>query len=71
MDQVQIPEIYQSDINKAIEILKTAGCTDIYLFGSLATGKSGESSDIDLAVRGCPLKPSFLSTLIFVCSGLG
>ena len=54
MRQVQIPEIYKSDINKAVEILKTAGCTDIYLFGSLATGKSGESSDIDLAVRGCP-----------------
>ncbi|HEX9921192.1 MAG TPA: nucleotidyltransferase domain-containing protein [Anaerolineae bacterium] len=49
-----IPEIYKRDIRKAVEILKAAGCTDIFLFGSLTAGRTGEGSDIDLAVRGCP-----------------
>ncbi len=52
--QIEIPKIYQRDVRKAIEILKGAGCTDIFLFGSLATEKARDSSDIDLAIRGCP-----------------
>jgi len=51
---LQLPEIYQKDVSRAAEILKTAGCTEIFLFGSLATGKVRENSDIDLAIRGCP-----------------
>jgi predicted nucleotidyltransferase len=51
---VQLPEIYQKDIRRAVEILKAAGCTGVYLFGSLTTGKVREVSDIDLAIRGCP-----------------
>jgi len=53
-DRVQLPETYQKDVRRAVEILKGAGCTHIFLFGSLATGKIGDKSDIDLAVRGCP-----------------
>ena len=53
-EQAQIPELYRRDVDRAIEILKAAGCTDIFLFGSLATGKMSNNSDIDLAVRGCP-----------------
>ncbi len=53
-NNIQIPKNYQKDIDKAIEILKSADCTDIFLFGSLATGKTSDDSDIDLAVRGCP-----------------
>ena len=53
-DKVQLPEIYQKDVRRAVEILKEAGCTDIFLFGSLATGKIKDKSDIDLAIRGCP-----------------
>ncbi len=49
-----LPESYRKDIRHAIEILKQAGCTDVFLFGSLATGKVRDRSDIDLAVRGCP-----------------
>lgn len=30
-----LPEDYKKDINSAIEILKNAGCKEIYLFGSL------------------------------------
>ena len=52
--KVQLPEIYQRDVRRAVEILKEAGCTQVFLFGSLAAGKVQKGSDIDLAVRGCP-----------------
>ena len=32
------PEALQSDINKAIEILEAAGCSECYIFGSVADG---------------------------------
>lgn len=51
---VEFPEDYQEDINRAVKILKEAGCTDIFVFGSLAEGEVREGSDVDLAVRGCP-----------------
>jgi len=50
---VQLPEVYEKDVRRAVEILKEAGCTHVYLFGSLTAGKVREGSDIDLAVRGC------------------
>lgn len=50
----RIPEKYSQDIKLAIKNLKSEGCTEIYLFGSLAEGKFREDSDIDLAVKGCP-----------------
>jgi len=34
-----------------MEILKSAGCTEIYLFGSIAEGRYGSDSDIDIAVK--------------------
>ncbi len=49
-----ISDIYRADIDRAIEILQEEGCTEIYLFGSVATGEMHSDSDIDLAVRGCP-----------------
>ena len=36
----------------AKKILKDAGCSEIYLFGSQATGKANENSDVDLGIRG-------------------
>lgn len=39
---------------KAINILKNAGCSEIYLFGSQATGRAHEGSDVDLGVKGVP-----------------
>lgn len=59
---MQLPEVYQKDIQKAVEILKDEGCTEVYLFGSLAEGEVREGSDIDLAIRGCP-KGNFFHTL--------
>lgn len=40
----------------ATNVLKNAGCTEIYLFGSQATGHAHLNSDIDLGVKG--LAPS-------------
>jgi len=51
---INIPESYQKNIRRAVEILKEAGCSDIFLFGSLAENNFREGSDIDIAVRGCP-----------------
>ena len=38
----------------ATDILKKAGCTEIFLFGSQATGRAHAGSDIDLGVKGLP-----------------
>lgn len=48
----RLPADYRSDVEKAIHILTAEGCHEIYLFGSLANGKSSPKSDIDLAVKG-------------------
>ena len=60
MDTIKIrskndfPDDYKRDIVRAIEILKNGGCSDIFLFGSIATGEYRKKSDIDLAIKGCP-----------------
>ena len=59
-ENVQLSDSYQKNIRRAVEILKGAGCTDVFLFGSLTTGETRDGSDIDLAIRGCP-KVSFSS----------
>ena len=41
-------------LTKAANILKSAGCTDVYLFGSQLTGKAHSKSDVDLGVKGLP-----------------
>jgi predicted nucleotidyltransferase len=63
----QLPDQYQTNITRAVEILKQGGCTEIFLFGSLASGNFNPQSDIDLAVRGCPSEKFFhlLGQLIF------
>jgi len=62
-----LPDDYKRDIHRAIEILKKGGCSDIFLFGSLATGEHRNMSDIDLAIRGCPKGKFFhlLGKLLF------
>ncbi len=57
MDNVidSLPETFKKDIINAIEILKKYGCSEIYIFGSLVTGRYKESSDIDIAVKGLPV----------------
>jgi len=51
---ITLPEAFRRDIDRAVQILKEAGCTEVLLFGSLAEGRAKDASDIDLAVRGCP-----------------
>lgn len=54
-----LPASYSRDLDRAVEILRELGCTEVYLFGSLARGDIHPGSDIDLAVRGCPPKRFF------------
>jgi predicted nucleotidyltransferase len=51
---LHLPEPYRTNVEKAVRILREAGCREVYLFGSLAQGEIHSESDIDLAVRGCP-----------------
>jgi predicted nucleotidyltransferase len=52
--RIDIPDAFRADVHRATEILRTAGCSEIFLFGSLAEKRASVSSDLDLAVRGCP-----------------
>ncbi len=49
------PEI-EKDLIIAVDYLKSVGCTEIFLFGSAATGEVTKDSDLDIAVRG--IKPA-------------
>ena len=49
---ITVPKEYEADVKLAYDYLTEAGCTEIFLFGSLAEETSNSSSDIDLAVRG-------------------
>ena len=55
----EIPEEYQDDIKKATFLLKNEGCKDIFLFGSLVTGKFHKNSDIDIGITGLNPKKFF------------
>jgi len=54
-----LPDTYKKDIQKAVEILKNEGCKEIYLFGSLVTGKYHDNSDIDIGIKGIPFDKFF------------
>lgn len=41
-------------IERAAAALRLAGAREVYVFGSAATGKLREGSDLDLAVSGLP-----------------
>ncbi|MFW5711339.1 MAG: nucleotidyltransferase family protein [Spirochaetota bacterium] len=51
----EIDSRFRDDVEIAVEYLKSVGCTEIFIFGSLYTGQIHSDSDIDIAVRG--LKP--------------
>jgi predicted nucleotidyltransferase len=38
LEMPELPELYKSNLDRATKLLKAAGCTDIFLFGSLASG---------------------------------
>ncbi|MCL2155469.1 MAG: nucleotidyltransferase domain-containing protein [Leptospirales bacterium] len=55
----KIPDSYQKDIEKAVNLLKNEGCKAVFLFGSLVTGKIRNNSDIDIGIIGLPPKKFF------------
>jgi predicted nucleotidyltransferase len=55
--QQRIP--VQDDLERAIEYLKSIGCSEIFVFGSTARGDYREDSDLDIAVRGIPAERFF------------
>jgi len=59
MEMYEIPINYQNDIQKATYLLKNEGCKDIFLFGSLVTGKYHQNSDIDIGITGLNPKKFF------------
>ncbi|MDR3130449.1 MAG: nucleotidyltransferase domain-containing protein [Treponema sp.] len=52
MEVINIPQKYQNDVELAVNYLKSEGCSAIYLFGSIVTGKTHDESDIDIGVKG-------------------
>lgn len=44
----------ENEIKRAAQILKSYGATEVYLFGSQASGEAADDSDVDFAVRGLP-----------------
>ena len=51
-----MPEDLKALIAKAAEVLRQEGAREVYVFGSAATGRLREGSDVDLAVSGLPLR---------------
>ncbi len=49
-------------LTRGADLLKSAGAREVYVFGSVATGKSHQGSDVDLAVSGLP-PGDFFATL--------
>ena len=41
-------------VQRAVQELRACGAQEVYLFGSVAAGRAGQTSDLDLAVRGLP-----------------
>lgn len=59
MNMENIDQSYHSDLKTAIDYLKSIGCSEIYLFGSLVESSAHADSDIDIAVRGIQAKDFF------------
>lgn len=59
MNEGQFTRSVAEDLEIVTEYLKSAGCSEIYLFGSAAEGNARETSDLDIAVRGIPANRFF------------
>lgn len=57
--KISVPKPFHRDVNHAVKILRDAGCSEVYLFGSVVSGRSRVGSDLDLAIRGCPSENFF------------
>jgi predicted nucleotidyltransferase len=56
---LNIPQKYKNDVDKATSLLKNEGCKSVYLFGSMVTGKIHNNSDIDIGIKGLPPEKFF------------
>lgn len=52
-------ESHRKDVERAVGILKEELCSEVYVFGSVATGDIHEESDIDFGIRGYPKEKFF------------
>lgn len=59
VDEPRIRKPIAEDLAVVTDYLKSVGCSEIYLFGSVADGTSNEDSDLDIAVRGISAKDFF------------
>ena len=59
MNDGQVTRSVAEALEIVTEYLKSAGCSEIYLFGSVAEGNARETSDLDIAVRGIPANRFF------------
>ena len=39
VDVAAVPEAMREDVRRAVRILREGGCTEVYVFGSAATGE--------------------------------
>lgn len=60
----------RTDIETAVRILRDAGASEVFVFGSAAHGVLRPDSDLDIAVRGLPPEKFFaaMSAVTFVVS---
>ena len=47
-----INKVKKLDLDRGIEYLKSIGCREIILFGSMSDGSFNKNSDIDIAISG-------------------
>ena len=64
------PTTIKGKLKIATDYLKSVGCKEIILFGSLADGTADESSDIDLAVSGISPR-TYFKTVAEISSVVG
>ncbi len=62
--------LQNKELIKAIEYLKSIGCREIILFGSLADGTADKFSDIDLAITGIAPR-TYFRALVDISSLIG
>ena len=67
IEKNNIPQKYQENIQEAYNLLKNEGCKNVYLFGSMITGRIYDHSDIDIGIKGLPPERFFrvYSKLLF------
>ena len=58
-DLRDVPDDIRRDVAWGVDILRGGGCSEVYVFGSVAEGRISPQSDIDFAVRGCPASHFF------------